>query len=124
MSTTLDISKLRVMSGRPYPTGPSVCENGMRFTVFARNATRVWLALFEKIEDTTPIKEFEFDPIHHRTGDMWSIFVIGLTEGTLYKFRMDGPFDAAAGHRYDAKAYVLDPYAKAFVGDIDHLTAS
>ena len=118
MSTTLDVSKLRVIAGRPYPTGPSVCENGMRFTIFARNATRVWLALFAKIEDITPIKEFEFDPIHNRTGDMWSIFVHGLTEGALYKYRMGGPFDAAAGHRYDAATYILDPYAKAFVGDV------
>lgn len=106
------------MPGRPYPAGPSVCENGMRFTIFARNATRVWLALFANIDDLTPIQEFEFDPIEHRTGDMWSIFVIGISEGVLYKYRMDGPFDPDAGHRYNPETYILDPYAKAFVGDI------
>ena len=31
---------------------------------------------------------------------------------------MDGPVDHKAGHRFDPKVYLLDPYAKAFVGDV------
>jgi isoamylase len=31
---------------------------------------------------------------------------------------MDGPFDPRAGHRYNPNVYLLDPYAKAFRGDI------
>ncbi len=115
---TLEISKLRVTQGRSYPMGSSVYEEGVRFTIFSRNATRVWVALFAKVEDTAPVWEYEFDATHHRTGDVWSIFVRGLGEGALYKYRMDGPFAREAGHLFDAKLYLLDPYAKAFVGDV------
>jgi glycogen operon protein len=114
----LDLSKLSVSPGRPYPTGQSVYDGGVRFTIFSRHATAVWLALFEQPTDSTPVWEVAFEPEYHRTGDMWSIFVHGLSEGAYYMYRMDGPFDPEEGHRYDASVYLLDPYSKAFVGDI------
>jgi len=111
-------ANLVIRPGRPYPTGPVVYENGVRFAVFSRHATRVWLALFDHVEDGEPAREYAFDPEFHRTGDMWSIFVEGLGSGAFYMFRMDGPLDPEAGHRFNPNVYLLDPYAKAFVGDI------
>ena len=116
MST--DFSKLQVMPGRAYPMGTAVYNEGVRFTVFSRHATRVWLALFERIEDLEPAWEYEFDPRRNRTGDVWSVFVRGLQVGAYYKFRMDGPFDPKTGHRFNPRIYLLDPYARAMVGDI------
>ncbi len=113
-----DYSQLVLRPGRPYPTGPVVYDNGVRFAVFSRHATRVWLAFFDDIGDKKPAREFFFDPEFHRTGDMWSVFVQGLGPGAYYMFRMDGPFEPAAGHRFNPDVYLLDPYAKAFVGDI------
>lgn len=110
--------RLRVTVGRPYPMGPIVYDNGIRFTIFSRHATRVWIAVFDTIEDRTPVWEYEFNAHHHRTGDIWSIFVEGLHEGVYFMYRMDGPHDPAEGHHYDPAVYLLDPYAKAFVGDI------
>ena len=110
--------RLRVTVGRPYPNGPIVYENGIRFTIFSRHATRVWVAVFDTIESKTPAWEYEFDPEKHRIGDMWSIYVYGLPEGVYFLYRMDGPQEPVEGHRYNAGIYLLDPYAKAFVGDI------
>ncbi len=115
---TIDLSKIRVTVGRPYPNGPIVYENGIRFTIFSRHATRIWVAVFERIEDKKPVWEYEFHPQRHRIGDMWSIFVEGLSEGVYFMYRMDGPHEPAEGHRYNPGIYLLDPYAKAFVGDI------
>ncbi len=98
--------------------GTAVYEEGVRFTIFSRNATRVWLGLFNRIEDREPAWEYEFDPENHRVGDVWSIYVKGLRPGVYYKYRMDGPFDPKHGHRFNPDGYLLDPYAKAMVGDV------
>ena len=112
----IDYSRLRVIPGRPYPAGVSVYEEGARFTVFSRHATRVWLALFEHTADAEPAWEYEYDAERHRVGDIWSIFVYGVHEGALYKYRMDGPYDPEAGHRFNRESLLLDPVGKAFVG--------
>lgn len=114
----IDVSKLQVTIGRPYPLGPVVYEEGIRFTIFSRHATRVWVALFNDIRDREPAWEYEFDPKRHRTGDIWSIFVRGASEGVYFLYRMDGPYAPLEGHRYNPRIYLLDPYAKAFLGDI------
>lgn len=114
----IDTSRLRVTPGRLFPLGAVVYETGVRFSIFSRHAKRVWLALFENIKDAKPAWEFEFDPQRHRTGDVWSIFVRDLPEGIYYKYRMEGPYEPWAGHRFRSNIYLLDPHAKAFAGDI------
>lgn len=114
----IDTVALYVIAGRPYPMGTAVYDEGVRFTVFSRNATRVWLALFENVDSVAPLWEYELDPNRHRTGDVWSIFVGGLRAGAYYMYRMDGPFQPELGHRFAPETYLLDPYAKAFVGNI------
>jgi len=115
---TVNYHLLDVIPGRPYPMGPIVYPDGVRFTLFSRHATRVWLALFDRVEDLEPVWEYEMDPTRHRVGDVWSIFVRGLEEGALFKYRVDGPFAPEKGHRFNRDIYLLDPYAKAFVGDV------
>ena len=111
-------AKLRVTVGRPYPLGPIVHEDGILFSIFSRHATRVWLAVFDSIESKTPAWEYAFDARRHRIGDIWSIYVHGLHEGAYFMYRMDGPHEPEKGHRYNPDIYLLDPYAKAFAGDI------
>ncbi len=81
---SIDVSRLQVTVGRPYPLGPVVYSEGVRFTIFSRHATRVWLALFNRIEDKEPAWEYEFNPRRHKTGDIWSIFVRGVPEGICW----------------------------------------
>ena len=102
--------------------GATAYDNGVRFTVFSRHASRVWVALFRSVEDREPLWEYEFDARRHRTGDVWSIFVEGIGEGVLFLYRMDGPWSPREGHRFNPTVYLLDPYAKAFVGDIHNGT--
>ncbi|HOV33183.1 MAG TPA: glycogen debranching protein GlgX [Candidatus Hydrogenedens sp.] len=112
-------SEYIITPSKPYPFGSIVSNDGVRFTIFSRHAKRVWLAFFENIDDTAPAWEFEFDPKRHRIGDVWSIFIRGVSEGIYYMYRMDGPYDPRRGHRFNPSIYLLDPYGKAFVGDVD-----
>ena len=52
-----------------------------------------------------------------RWGDIWSVFVPGIGAGQLYHFQADGPFDPERGQRFDRKARLIDPYARALAGD-------
>ena len=118
----IPVARLRTTPGRPYPMGPVVYDEGVRFTVFSRHATRVWVALFDRVEDRTPVWEYEFDPKRHKTGDIWSLFVRGIGEGVYFLYRMDGPHAPKKGHRFNPRTYLLDPYAKALTGDIHNGT--
>ena len=114
----INLSELRVRTGRADPLGAMVRPNGVRFAVVSRHATRVWLALFEGADDQTPAVEFEFEPERYRIGDIWSIYIHGLAAGVFYMYRMDGPCEPENGHRYDPGRYLLDPYARVVVGDV------
>jgi glycogen operon protein len=121
--TKIDATKLRIVPGRAYPPGPAIRNTGVRFAIVSRHATRVWLDLFENVEDRVPVFELEYDPMLHRTGDIWSVFIEGLSPDVLYLYRMDGPFEPDRGHRYVATRYLLDPCAKVIVGDVEAGTA-
>jgi len=121
--SVIDPSKLRVSPGRAISLGAVVRPTGVRFSVISRHATALYLALFDRPEDTKPVIEFAFDPELHRIGDMWSIFVSGLEPGTLYALRAEGPFEPEKGHRFDATRYLLAPYARCIVGDVRGGTA-
>ena len=115
--SALDTTKLAAFPGRPGTLGARAEECGVHFAIFSRHATRVWLVLFH--EDGRIATEYELTPEHYRRGDIWSIFVAGLQAGARYLYRMDGPNDPSLGFFYDPGNSLLDPCAKAIVGDID-----
>ena len=56
--------------------------------------------------------------LEESTSQVWHGYLPGLAPGTRYGFRVDGPFDPAAGQRYDHSKLLLDPYARAVDGDL------
>ena len=106
-----------VSVGRPYPLGVSLTAAGAHFSIFSRHATRVWLCFFDSPDDLKPVSEFELGR-EHRVGDIWCAHINGVGPGALYTYRMDGPTDIAAGHAFNSATHLLDPYAKAVIGDI------
>lgn len=112
------VKTFNVVAGRPYRQGTSVFDKGIRFSVVSRFATRVWLCAFDTVGDTVPVWEYEFDPRTDRTGDVWTVFVENMPKAVLYKYRMDGPYETSAGHYFDSRVYLLDPYSKAFAGNV------
>ncbi|HKK49908.1 MAG TPA: alpha-amylase family glycosyl hydrolase, partial [Alkalispirochaeta sp.] len=112
----MELSHLTVSTGKAYPLGATVLPGRVHFSLVSRNATRVWLQLYDVPEAVYPSHEFELHPAQHRTGDVWHIEVTGIGSGTLYLFRVDGPFAPEKGLRFNANRPLLDPYARAVTG--------
>lgn len=102
--------------GRPLPIGMNKRDNGVNFSIFSRHATRVWLELFDDSQTLAPFMTIEMDPLKHRTGDMWHVWVKGITHGQSYAFRLEGPYLPAQGHRFNRNKLLLDPYAIVLIG--------
>lgn len=97
--------------GRPRPFGATVAQDGINFSVFSSHATACTLTLFKR-GAKTPLAELPFEE-SFRTGDVYAMQVFDLDYRDIeYGFRMEGPYDPANGHRFDASAILLDPYAK------------
>lgn len=110
-----ELGKFKFRPGRPRPFGATVVPDGINFSIFSCHATSCSLVLFEK-GAVLPMIEIPFLE-SFRTGDVYAMAVLGLDPAEIeYGFRLDGPYDPAVGHRFDAQQILLDPYAKAING--------
>jgi isoamylase len=100
-----------VQSGSPLPSGTNPHGDGVNFSLFSRHATGVRLEFYDHIADRKPARVIDLDPVRHRTGDIWHVWVRGIAPGQLYAYRIEGPYDPAAGHRFNSRKLLLDPYA-------------
>lgn len=105
-----------VLSGTPYPLGATWDGKGTNFALFSQNATRVELCLFG---DGPRGSERRRIPMRWHRGPVWHCYVPGAGPGTLYGYRVDGPYRPDEGHRFNPAKLLMDPYAKAIQGDID-----
>ena len=96
--------------------GDGVGGGGVQFVVYSRSATAMRVLLYGAVDDPEPSEVIAFDPTRDRWGDIWSLFVPGLGPGCLYHFQADGPFDPQRGQRFDGRARLIDPYARALAG--------
>ncbi len=105
--------KLRM--GRPLPFGATFVPDGINFSIFSRHATSCALVLYEK-DQPEPLVEIPF-PSEFRVGDVFAMVVFDLNpEQIEYGYRIDGPWQPYAGHRFDPRHVLLDPYAKRIGG--------
>lgn len=105
-----------IRAGIPAPYGATQLGEGVNFALFSRNATRVFLDLYQNPSDSSPQRVIELDPVHHRTGDVWHVWVRGIPLGQPYAYRMDGPYQPEQGHRFNVHKSLLDPFAVALAG--------
>ena len=82
---------------------------GVNFSLFSEHGTGVELCLFDSIDATT---ESARVPLTEQTHRVWHGYLPEVRPGQLYGYRVDGPYDPPAGHRFNAAKIVLDPYAK------------
>ncbi len=112
------ILKSRMMEGSPDPRGAHWDGLGVNFSLFSANATKVELCLF----DDTGERELERLELPEYTNEVWHGYLPDARPGTMYGYRVHGPYDPENGHRFNSNKLVLDPYAKAYVGELrwDH----
>ena len=102
-----------VRAGAPLPLGATQRGVGVNFALFCRYATWVRLELFDQPQDRTPARSIALDSAHHRTGDVWHVWVEGILPGQLYGYRVGGPYQPEKGHRFNPNKLLLDPFATA-----------
>ena len=113
-----ELGNFKFRAGKPLPFGATVTPDGINFSIFSCYATSCSLVLFERGAET-PLVEIPFLE-SFRTGDVYAMTVLDLDLNTIeYGFRLDGPFEPADGHRFNAQRILLDPYAKS-IGGLDN----
>ena len=105
-----------VHAGNPLPWGAHQHGDGVNFALFSRHATHVRLELYQNPVDSSPTRIVDLDPVRHRTGDVWHVWIRGVLPGQLYGYRIEGPYRPQEGHRFNAHKLLLDPFARAIAG--------
>ena len=89
------------------PGAPLLTGAGARFSVWAPDAERLWLCLFDTAERETRL------PMARDADGLWQVEAAGVGAGARYGYRADGPYGPEAGLWFDPGKLLLDPYATA-----------
>ena len=101
-------------AGTPLALGATITANGVNFSIYSKDASSVSLCLFDDDIAKQPYAVVPFDSVKNKTGDIWHIEICGAKAGTLYLYKVDGPYEPTKGLRFNPNKYLFDPYAKAF----------
>ena len=104
----------RVREGMPNPLGATWDGLGVNFALFSAHATKVELCLFDESGET----EIERVELPEYTDEVWHGYLPDARPGTVYAYRVHGPYEPEAGHRFNPNKLLLDPYAKQLVGEL------
>ena len=104
--------KLEILSGEFSRLGSHWDGQGVNFALFSAHAERVELCLFDE-HGRQEIKRID---LPEKTHGIWHGYIPGLTPGTVYGYRVHGPFEPQAGHRFNPHKLLLDPYARQTLG--------
>lgn len=108
----MDLKDLRVKEGRPHPRGATWDGKGTNFALFSANATKVEVCIFAQ-DGQHELYRVE---LPEYTNQIWHGYMPDVTPGTMYGYRVYGPYDPNAGHRFNPNKLLLDPYAVAYTG--------
>src|SRR5260221_12573101 len=100
--------KIESLPGEAAPLGAIWNGDGVNFAIFSEHATSVTLCLFDDAgAETARLAVLE------RSAHVWHAYLPGIGPGQRYGYRVAGPYDPAAGHRFNPANLGLDPYARA-----------
>ncbi len=105
-----------VTPGKPRPLGAHWDGSGVNFAVYSEHATAIDVCLFDPqtLAETARIR------LPETTGHVFHGRVPGLGPGTLYGLRAHGPWAPDQGLRFNPAKLLVDPYARAIAGRVDH----
>ena len=114
MTVMTETIERRITEGSAHPRGAAWDGAGVNFSLFSAHATRVEVCIF----DQTAEQEVQRIELPEFTNEIWHGYVPDLGPGTIYGYRVHGPYEPEAGHRFNPNKLLLDPYARAHIGDL------
>ncbi|QIB65197.1 glycogen debranching protein GlgX [Kineobactrum salinum] len=103
---------MKIVAGEPRPLGATWTGDGVNFALFSAHAEAVELCLY----DPSGLHEVARLMLPDKTHDVWHGFVPRLQPGYCYGYRVHGPYEPRAGHRFNPHKLLLDPYATRLLG--------
>ena len=107
---------VKIWPGRPFPLGATWDGRGVNFALFSENATAVELCLFDALHAEAEVARIRLPEL---TAHVWHGYIPDVEPGQLYGYRVHGPFEPSAGHRFNPSKLLVDPYALALAGSVD-----
>ena len=109
-SKTKPENKSEVTPGSRHPLGATFDGKGTNFALFSEHATGATLCLFGGKDGNDEVARV---PLVERTEHVWHGYIPGVGPGQRYGYRVAGPYDPPAGHRFNPAKLLLDPYTRA-----------
>ena len=110
----VQVNLRRLREGLPHPRGATWDGKGVNFSLFSANATKVEVCLF----DSSGQKEQERIELPEYTDQIFHGWLPDIGPGQVYGYRVHGPYEPTAGHRFNPNKLLLDPYARGHVGEL------
>lgn len=107
------MNNYRIQPGNIHPLGSSRDGNGVNFALYSAHAEKVVLCIFNA-DGTQELQRLELPDC---TSHVWNGYVAEMPAGTVYGYRVYGPYQPELGHRFNHHKLLLDPYAKQLVGN-------
>ncbi len=108
------VQKIRLREGLSHPRGASWDGKGTNFALFSANATKVEVCIF----DDRGEQELHRIELPEYTNQIWHGYLPDVDPGTIYGYRVHGPYEPEQGHRFNPNKLLLDPYAVAHFGEL------
>lgn len=109
-----DLKQPKIKEGLPYPRGAAWDGSGTNFAMFSANATKVELCVFDEHGE----HELYRLELPECTNQIWHGYLPKIGPGTVYGYRVSGPYEPGNGHRFNSNKLLLDPYAVAHMGEL------
>ena len=103
-----------IEEGTAHPLGATYTGHGVNFALFTAHGTKVEVCIY----DDAGVEELARITLPEYTDEVWHGFVPGLQPGARYGYRVHGPYEPEKGHRFNHNKLLMDPYAKAHMGEL------
>lgn len=104
----------RIQEGSPHPGGAMWDGTGTNFATFSAHAEKVEVCIFDEAGE----RELRRIELPEYTDQIWHGYLPDVRPGTPYGYRVHGPYEPDAGHRFNPNKLLLDPYGCAHIGDL------
>jgi isoamylase len=109
-----DSKASKIREGSTAAQGAIWDGRGTNFTLFSTNATKVEVCLFDSVGE----RELERIALPEYTDEIWHGYLPEVGPGDVYGYRVHGPYEPQAGHRFNPNKLLLDPYARGHTGEL------